>query len=84
MFAMVLGATIPDNSFIAIDDISLSIGSCESPIGCNFDEDFCSWTNSKKSTANWIRFTGMTKIVKKWLSITFYLNKKKFRNTEIF
>ena len=64
-FAMMLGATIPDNSFIAIDDVSLSIGTCESPVSCNFDEDFCSWANSKTSTANWIRFTGMTKIVQK-------------------
>ena len=49
-------------SFIAIDDIILQMHSCE-PIGwCDFESDFCGWTNSapdhKSNNILWLRNSG--------------------------
>lgn len=60
MMSFYLGLTAPVDSFVALDDISVSSGACEPPATCNFDQDFCAWHNSPDADANWVRFTGRT------------------------
>ncbi|CAH3118157.1 unnamed protein product [Pocillopora meandrina] len=47
-------------SDIAIDDISMSSGHCPNPGDCNFQNDFCTWSNMAGDDFNWIRGSGQT------------------------
>jgi hypothetical protein len=60
VLSLYLSAAAPMNSFIALDDISLTTGQCEPPVSCDFDVDMCSWMNAKTDQANWNwdKFTG--------------------------
>ncbi|XP_047128245.1 MAM and LDL-receptor class A domain-containing protein 1 isoform X1 [Hydra vulgaris] len=43
------------DSYMAIDDIKLSEGPCQSPGYCDFEVDTCTYTNSKFDNFDWIR-----------------------------
>lgn len=56
-FSLFMSTTAANTSFVALDDISLTPGTCETPVTCNFDEDFCNWGNTLSGNL-WRRFTG--------------------------
>ena len=45
---------------IAIDDVSLTNSSCPPDLACDFQDDFCGWTQSHKDNFDWIRAKGGT------------------------
>ncbi|XP_078334103.1 MAM and LDL-receptor class A domain-containing protein 1-like [Crassostrea virginica] len=45
---------------IAVDDPKMFTGSCPKRGFCNFDKDFCGWTNSVTDQFDWIRNKGAT------------------------
>ena len=60
VFDLFLSKSAPNDTFIALDDISLSSRQCEAPVSCDFDIDICSWNNVRMLQANWnwVKFTG--------------------------
>ena len=65
VFSLNMPRVTPPSQFIAQDDISLSPGACEAQISCDFDFDMCSWSNIRTNLANWnwVKFTGMKKML---------------------
>jgi hypothetical protein len=46
---------------IAIDDVSIKDGACPAPGSCNFETDFCTWTNIMTGDDfDWLRNKGAT------------------------
>ncbi|XP_067654504.1 MAM and LDL-receptor class A domain-containing protein 1-like [Haliotis asinina] len=45
---------------IAIDDFSVTAGSCSASVNCNFDSGLCSWRNDKTDKFDWTLNKGTT------------------------
>ena len=68
VFQFFLPTDEPRTAYIALDDISLKSGQCEAPVSCDFDVDWCSWSNinTDNDDWNWAKFTGPPAWRTKW------------------
>ncbi|CAI9725294.1 and LDL-receptor class A domain-containing 2-like [Octopus vulgaris] len=44
-------------SYIALDDVKITSGSCPMDGDCNFEKDMCSWSNSNQDNFDWLQTT---------------------------
>ncbi|XP_036360425.1 MAM and LDL-receptor class A domain-containing protein 1-like isoform X2 [Octopus sinensis] len=44
-------------SYIALDDVKITSGSCPLDGDCNFEKDMCSWSNSNQDNFDWLQTT---------------------------
>ena len=59
VFEGVVGSSY--RSDIAIDDVSITPGSCgAAPGDCDFEHDMCTWSNVGGDQFDWIRLSGST------------------------